>query len=194
MVRIVDIRLDGPTARGGRVHRDWVKVLADTGELDPVLVTHDGRLVDGRHRLEAAVARGEEQLAVIEVDVDDELEALVASARANAHRGLPMTTTERRALVTELLIRAPEWADRRIAAVAGVSPTTVGAVRRASGVHSGQRVGRDGRTYRCTTPREAAAPPSTTGHGAPVSSPRRRRGMVALMRWLFTALRRALGR
>jgi hypothetical protein len=157
---VIEVRTDWPTARGGRIDKGWVRVLANAGELDPIIVSRrEHQLIDGRHRLAAAIARGEEFIEIVELDVQGELEALEQSARTNAHCGLPLTTADRRALVREILQRAPEWSDRRIATVAGVSPTTAGAVRRRlrdeGGVQTGQfRVGRDSKT-RAYVPKDA---------------------------------------
>jgi ParB-like chromosome segregation protein Spo0J len=169
-----------------------VRTLVDVDEVDPVVVSKgEHQLIDGRHRLAAAVARGDQHIECVEVDVCDELEALEHSALANAHRGLPLTTGERRALVGEILRRAPEWADRRIAGVAGVSPTTVGTLRRRlvadATVQSGHhRVGRDGRT-RAYAPKPPSPDGPATDGGPPAAPPAARRG-----RWLGL-LRRLVG-
>lgn len=183
-IRVVDIQTTWPTARGGKLNTDWLRTLGDVGELEPIAVSQaEHQLIDGRHRLAVAVARGEQHVEVVEVDVSDELEALEYSARVNLHRGLPLTTAERRALVREFLLRAPEWSDRRIAVVAGVSPTTVGALRRRISpdacVQNGHRVGRDGRT-RAYVAKESSAKGAADG-GAPTVPPAMRRRWLHLL-------------
>ena len=176
-IPVTGVRMDWPTARGGRIDKRWVRALANAGELDPIVVSRrEHQLIDGQHRLAAAIARGDEFIEIAELEVHDELDALEHSARANAHCGLPLTTADRRALVRAILLRAPEWSDRRIAAVAGVSPTTAGAVRRRlrdeGRVQTGQfRVGRDAKTRAYAAKDANPEKPPGTGRPAVATEP-----------------------
>ncbi|MGW1895267.1 helix-turn-helix domain-containing protein [Streptomyces sp. NPDC002004] len=140
-------RLDG-------LSHDHVQVLAACGkEFEPILVHREaGRVVDGMHRLQAAILRGRRDIAVRYVE-GSSAELFVRSVQANTSHGLPLTLKDRKAAVARILASHPHWSDRAIAAVAGVSPKTVGAARgRCSSEESPQsnqsttaRVGRDGR-------------------------------------------------
>ncbi|MFI5773824.1 helix-turn-helix domain-containing protein [Streptomyces sp. NPDC051658] len=146
---------------GGLCH-DHAQVLAESGrELEPILVHKaTGRVVDGMHRLRAAILRGARDLPVRYVE-GSSADLFVRSVAANTRHGLPLTLKDRRAAVVRILASHPHWSDRAIAAVSGVSPKTVGAARRrcsseesphskdgddTSGVSEATaRVGRDGR-------------------------------------------------
>jgi hypothetical protein len=72
----------------------------------------------------------------------------------NAVNGLPLTRADRTAAALRILAIHPYWSDRAIAAVAALSPKTVGAIRRRSSEEipqSNSRIGRDGR-YRPVDP------------------------------------------
>lgn len=69
----------------------------------PVTVQVDTlRLIDGRHRLEAAILLGRSQLVARLVEAPDD-QLFAARVRANAVHGLPLTREERRRAVTDLL-------------------------------------------------------------------------------------------
>lgn len=103
-------------------------------------------VIDGVHRLRAAVARGDTHVEAIFFDGSDR-EAFALAVRLNAQHGLALTRADRRRAVERLVTLWPEWSDRTIAGVAGVSPKTVGERRRTLGGMRavGHRVGRDGR-------------------------------------------------
>ncbi|MDA8295250.1 MAG: ParB/RepB/Spo0J family partition protein [Actinomycetota bacterium] len=199
-IPVTDVRTAWPTARGGRIDKGWVRALVNADELAPIVVSRDEhQLIDGQHRLAAAIARGDKYIEIVELDVRDELDALEHSARANAHHGLPLTTADRRALVRAILLRAPEWSDRRVATIAGVSPTTAGAVRQRlqdeGSVQTGQfRVGRDARTREYVAKSPGPDGQHVVGVG-PVSAAPRCRGwhllerLRRLVRSILTALR-----
>ncbi len=115
----------------------------------PIVVSAEAHLIDGEHRVHAARARGWDHLpaTVVACPAEDlHLKAIELNTRAS----LALTRGERRAAVGLLLERHPDWADRRIAAVCGVSPSTVGAARQeVSGVQTGhlKRRGGDGKAY-----------------------------------------------
>lgn len=92
--------------------------------------TERGRLlVDGWHRFSAAKAKGLHQIEV-RVRTGTYREAVEYAATANLRHGKPLTSKERIAVAETLLKLHPDWADRRIAAVAGCSQPTVGTRRR----------------------------------------------------------------
>ncbi|MFF1795759.1 ParB N-terminal domain-containing protein [Kitasatospora sp. NPDC058263] len=126
-----------------------VETLAQSGTaFDPILVHRaTRRVVDGMHRLRAAAMRGERQIRVRYLDGPEE-EIFIRSVEANVAHGLPLTLGDRRAAATRILATHPGWSDRAIARTTGLSPKTVGAIRRRSSEENPQssaRVGQDGR-------------------------------------------------
>ncbi|MFE9575444.1 ParB/RepB/Spo0J family partition protein [Nocardia sp. NPDC006044] len=99
------------------------------------------QVVDGWHRLCAARLRGEKTIAAVFFDGGPE-EAFVLAVKLNTAHGLPLTLAERKAAALRILVSYPDWSDRAIAAIAGVSPKTVSAIRRRSPVEVPQATGR----------------------------------------------------
>ncbi|NKZ08783.1 DUF1013 domain-containing protein [Actinomadura latina] len=122
---------------------------ADT-ELPPILVHRNTlRVIDGMHRLRAAQRRGATSIYVRYFD-GDEREAFVMSVRLNSAHGLPLTLADRKNAALRIINYHPEWSDRAIAALVGISDKTVGAIRRREGDNLPQpaaRIGRDNETY-----------------------------------------------
>ena len=105
------------------------------------------RVIDGMHRLRAAKLRGDETILVRFFDGDDR-EAFLLSVDANIKHGLPLSRADREAAAGRILMLFPQWSDRAVAAAAGLSATTVSAIRRRltlPGEGKSIRVGRDGR-------------------------------------------------
>jgi ParB-like chromosome segregation protein Spo0J len=126
---------------------EWIEHLAEVfDELPPLLVTHDRVLLDGHHRLAAALCLGLTEVLARTVPADDPVARTETAALAN-HHGLRHTLKERRAIADRLLRDAPEFSDRRIARAAGMSPTTIGTRRRALAavqLHSSKSPGHPG--------------------------------------------------
>jgi ParB-like chromosome segregation protein Spo0J len=128
---------------------EHAQVLAEAdGPLPPILVQRGTmRVIDGMHRLRAAILRGESTVAVRYFD-GDEAQAFAAAVRANVTHGLPLTLSDREAAVGRLIAMFPDWSDRRMARIAGLAPSTVAAIRSrvgASADAASARIGRDGR-------------------------------------------------
>lgn len=139
---------DSPRTNGHS--EDHVRALAEVSEgLPPILVhAQTLRVIDGMHRWHAAQLRGDEDIAVIFVDGDED-DVFVRAVRENISHGLPLTLDDRRAAALRILIAHPELSDRSVAGICGLSPKTVGAVRSRSTEEiprSTVRVGKDGRT------------------------------------------------
>ena len=119
---------DSPRLEG--LNDGHARALAESGTaFEPILVHRDtGRVVDGMHRLRAAMLRGERRIAVLYVD-GASADLFIRSVQANINHGLPLTLGDRKAAALRILATHPHWSDRAIAAVTGVSPKTVGAVR-----------------------------------------------------------------
>ncbi|MFI7003578.1 ParB/RepB/Spo0J family partition protein [Nocardia sp. NPDC050175] len=104
------------------------------------------QVVDGWHRLCAARLRGEKSITAVFFDGGPE-EAFVLAVKLNTAHGLPLSLAERKAAALRILVSYPDWSDRAVAAIAGVSPKTVSAIRRRSPVevpHATSRIARNG--------------------------------------------------
>ncbi|MFC6073303.1 winged helix-turn-helix transcriptional regulator [Microbispora bryophytorum] len=127
-----------------------VRLLAETDRpFDPLLVHRPTmRVIDGVHRLRAAVLRGRSEIAVRFFD-GSEADAFVLSVRLNVGHGLPLTLDERKEAARRIITSHPQWSDRGVAESTGLSAKTVAGVRRrlgGSGELQHSRVGRDGRS------------------------------------------------
>ncbi|KJK51720.1 hypothetical protein UK23_06205 [Lentzea aerocolonigenes] len=128
---------------------DHARMLAQVeGELPPVVVhRRTMRVVDGMHRIRAALLRGEEQIEVRYVDVPEQ-ELFLLAVRLNAHHGLPLSSADRRAAAARILTSHPQWSDRAIAAATGLAAKTVSGIRQGNATDLAPpetRIGRDGR-------------------------------------------------
>lgn len=128
---------------------DHCRVLAELASpLPPIVVLRATMaVIDGAHRLRAAVLRGEHEVDVQFFD-GSEGEAFVLAVRMNAQHGLPLSRADRNAAAARIIESHPQWSDRAIATIAGLAPNTVGAIRRRVTAQPDQlhsRVGRDGR-------------------------------------------------
>ncbi len=138
---------DSPRSRG--VDPAHVRLLAGLdAPLPPVLVHRQTmRVIDGAHRLTAAAWSGAERIRVRFFDGDED-EAFVLAVAANNAHGLPLSFADRSAAAVRILRAHPEWSDRALASVAGISAGSVRALRAAAqGVPAppAARIGRDGR-------------------------------------------------
>lgn len=133
-------RLDGE-------NHDHVRALAETtGALPPILVHRATmRVIDGMHRLRAAILTGRQHIPVRYVD-GAEADIFLAAVRANVEHGLPLSLADREAAATRILTTHPQWSDRAIAETTGLASTTVGRIRqRTATTHPAARIGKDGR-------------------------------------------------
>jgi hypothetical protein len=117
-------------------------------QLPPILVHRPTmQIIDGMHRLQAAILRGDSTIAVEFFDGSRQ-DAFLHAVRANVEHGLPLTHADRVAAVVRIIASHPQLSDRAIAQVAGVSAPTVGSIRRRTttgGAPQVERIGRDGR-------------------------------------------------
>ncbi len=140
------------TADSPRIHGEQVehtKLLAATEAVLPPIVVHRPtmRVVDGMHRLKAAVLRGEDTVDVLFFSGGD-ADAFVLAVELNHAHGLPLSTADRKVAAARIVDSHPMWSNRRISAVTGLSADTVAKIRQCSTDRIGQsnvRVGRDGR-------------------------------------------------
>ncbi|MEW2353502.1 ParB/RepB/Spo0J family partition protein [Spirillospora sp. NPDC029432] len=147
----VDELSPGVYLRQGGTNAAHVQLLLDatgSAELPPVLVQEEGwRVIDGLHRLEVARLRGDHSIKARFLDCTD-AEALVLAMKANSSHGLPLSKADRVAGAERVLTTHPEWSDRAIAGITGLSAKTIASLRNrsAGGTHAGgKRIGRDGR-------------------------------------------------
>ncbi|MET9147761.1 MULTISPECIES: winged helix-turn-helix transcriptional regulator [unclassified Streptomyces] len=138
---------ESPRSNGTDIER--CRELAETeGELPAIVVHRETmRVVDGAHRLRAAELRGDDLIAVRFFD-GPARDAYVLAVEANTRHGTPLSRAERTAAATRIIASHPQWSDRAIAQVAGLSAHTVAALRQRSRERTAQsnsRIGRDGR-------------------------------------------------
>lgn len=140
-------RGDSPRVLG--MDDDHVRRLAEVdAELPPILVHRETmRVIDGMHRLGAAILNGRQMIDVRFFEGSDEA-AFLAAVRANTTHGLPLSLQDRRVAALRIIESHPSMSDRAIAEVAGLSAKTISNLRRCSTADSPQlngRVGKDGR-------------------------------------------------
>jgi ParB-like chromosome segregation protein Spo0J len=128
---------------------EHIRSLAELeNKLPPILVHRKTmRVIDGMHRLKAAILRGERTIEAIFYDGDD-AEAFMMAVKANIKHGLPLSLSDRKAAAARIVRSSPHMSDRAIAEVSGLSAKTVGAIRWDSAdelAEAHRRVGRDGR-------------------------------------------------
>jgi ParB-like chromosome segregation protein Spo0J len=125
------------------------RTLAETETPLPPIIVHAQtmRVIDGAHRLRAAVINGLTHVnARIFHGSDDE--AFVEAVRNNGAHGKPLNRVEREAAARRILSSHPDWSDRAIADVCAVSARTIASLRQSAsdaGLQLNARVGRDGR-------------------------------------------------
>jgi ParB-like chromosome segregation protein Spo0J len=138
----------GDTPRLAGEDPDHVEALMAAPYLPPIVVHRPTmRVIDGRHRLRAAVRQGESTIAARLLDCDED-EAFVIAVGLNVAHGLPLALADRKRAAERIIGNYPQWSDRRVAAVTGVSPGTVAEIRRRAGHASTaieRRIGQDGR-------------------------------------------------
>ncbi|MFI6704150.1 ParB N-terminal domain-containing protein [Streptomyces sp. NPDC050509] len=145
----VELLLPADSPRIGGEISSHVQTLTETGGILPPITVHRStmRIIDGTHRVRSAILRGEHTIRVNFFD-GTEQDAFVLGVRLNVGHGLPLTLAERRSAAARIVVSHPQWSDRAIASATGLSPKTVGEVRKRTAGTAHQplvRVGRDGR-------------------------------------------------
>ncbi len=125
------------------------RMLADLAEALPPIAVHRPtmRVIDGTHRVRAALLAGKSRILAKLYDCSEDA-AFILSVKANVTHGLPLLLTDRRAAAERVINTHPDWSDRAVAAVTGLSDKTVGTLRDSSSAEppqSNARMGRDGR-------------------------------------------------
>ncbi|WP_211268714.1 ParB/RepB/Spo0J family partition protein [Actinoplanes subtropicus] len=123
-------------------------MVATQGELPPIVVHRPTmRVIDGAHRVHAALRRGEATIAGRFYDGPED-DAFVLSVWLNISHGLPLALADRKRAAERIAVSHPQWSDRRVAAVTGISPGTVADIRRrvaGTSARDSSRIGQDGR-------------------------------------------------
>lgn len=124
------------------------RMLAGIDAKLPPIIVHCGsmRVIDGTHRLGAALLRGEDTIEA-RLFEGSEQEAFLLAVKANITHGLPLSLDDRIAAAERIIGFRPAWSDRVIAEATGLGIRTVGGIRRRLGTEdgTGERIGRDGR-------------------------------------------------
>jgi transposase-like protein len=130
-----------------------VRLLADAAgsvRLPSILVQKSGsRIIDGLHRLEVAKLRGEWTISARIVDCTD-VEALVLAIKTNTLHGLPLSRADRISGAKRMLTAHPDWSDRAVAGVTGLSAKSIASLRNSAADEVpfyGKRLGRDGKRH-----------------------------------------------
>lgn len=149
MVRI-DSLLPGDSPRLSGADKEHVRRLAEAGGGLPPVVVHRPamRIIDGTHRVHAALLEGREEIEAEFFDGSDD-EAFVKAVELNIVHGLPLTMAERKLAAARIIADCPERSDRAIARSCGLSGKTVAGIRRSAGDNPrpNARRGRDGRVH-----------------------------------------------
>lgn len=140
---------DGDSPRQHGLNMDHVRSLAEIGERLPPIAVHaqTSRVIDGAHRLHAARLRGDTTISAVMFHGTEQA-AFVLAVEANTSHGLPLSLADRREAATRIFTMFPQWSDRRLASVCGLSASTIADLRRRLGTdadNSEPRVGKDGK-------------------------------------------------
>ncbi|MFE1172787.1 ParB/RepB/Spo0J family partition protein [Streptomyces sp. NPDC058773] len=138
------------SARLAGENMEHAQTLARSETSFPPIIVHRSsmRIIDGMHRLRAAILQGRDEIDVRFFD-GDEKDAFVLAVERNVQHGLPLTLSDRTAAAERIVKSHPEWSDRAVATATGLAAKTVAAIRRRSAtehlpqLHS--RIGRDGK-------------------------------------------------
>jgi len=140
------LRGDSPRLSGE--DSEHIRALAQLDDRLPPIVVHRPtmRVIDGMHRLRAALLRGDRWIHARCFD-GDAREAFVLAVQSNTAHGLPLTLADRSAAAARILRSYPHWSDRAVAAATGLSAATVAAIRHRGSNCSApdSRIGLDGR-------------------------------------------------
>jgi hypothetical protein len=128
---------------------EHIRTLAESGRALPPIMVHmpSRNVIDGMHRIQAAILRGERDIEA-QFFHGSETDVFLLSVAANNKHGLPLSRQDRIVAAERTFALHPEWSDRMVAIVVGLSHRKIAAVRREAAGHSPQplaRIGRDGK-------------------------------------------------
>jgi hypothetical protein len=141
--------------RTGEVCAEHVRSLTQSQDRLPAIIVDAAtmRVIDGTHRLRAAVLRGADTIDV-RLFRGGPFEVFMLAVQMNREHSPPMSLAARSAEVVRILANRPEWSDRAIASVTGLASGTVATIRARGGSGSPAnetRVGRDGKVRPVST-------------------------------------------
>ncbi|GAA2902122.1 hypothetical protein Acy02nite_71160 [Actinoplanes cyaneus] len=146
-VRVDSLKLGDSPRLAGENAEHVEAISAADGVLPPIVVHRSSmRVIDGAHRVRAARRRGEESIAARFFDGSED-DAFVLSVWLNIAHGLPLALADRKRAAARIVTSHPQWSDRRVASVTGISPATVADIRKRTGgaEPATVRIGQDGR-------------------------------------------------
>lgn len=148
MVAIDSLLFDFSPRLGGE-DPEHVRMLAQaSGPLPPITVhAPTMRVIDGVHRVRAARLNCLSEIPARMLDCDEQ-SAFILAVKANISHGLPLSKDDRTTAAIQIIASHPDWSDRAVAAVTGLSDKTVSRIRALSVSATPQssiRRGRDGR-------------------------------------------------
>ncbi|MGH3240642.1 MAG: ParB/RepB/Spo0J family partition protein [Spirillospora sp.] len=145
---LIDSLLPADSPRAGQLDLQHVRKLMAVRKLPPIIVHRPTmRVIDGMHRVQATVLmdRTEIEARFFDGTIED---AFVLAVRMNIRHGLQLSRTQRSAAAKRIMVLRPDWSNRVVAAVSGLSAKTVAEIRRRASDEIPQlptRVGLDGR-------------------------------------------------
>lgn len=148
LMEISSLDLSGPPgpADADPMHLEATVVVQ--GKLPPIVVHRSTmQVICGHHRVQAALRRGESTITGRFFDGSGD-EAFVLSVLLNVSHGRPLDLADRKRAAESVTNSHPQWSDRRVAAVTGISPGTVADIRRrvaGASAPDSSRIGQDGR-------------------------------------------------
>lgn len=154
----VDTLVVGNHLRAGGLDEGHVAAFCELeGRWPPLLIwaSQPEVVLDGAHRLAAARRLGHDTVQVLAFEGNPD-QAFVEAVRRNIGHGLPLSVADRTRAGEHMLRRHPDWSNRRIAEVCGLSPHTVAKLRE-SPPSGGKQPG-------------PIAPASTVASAAPVAA------------------------
>lgn len=149
-VEVATLSLTGSPRASGHCPEHVQSLAAAQNPLPPIIVHRATmRVIDGFHRVMAAISKGESRIAAVFFDGSEE-DAFALAVQANVTHGLPLALADRKRAARRIIHAHPEWSDRRIASVTGIAPGTVAGIRRTIAPPldaRSSRTGRDGRRH-----------------------------------------------
>ncbi len=144
----IELLRSGISPRAAEDEKHIFRLAQTESPLPPILVHRPSmRIIDGMHRLKAAMLRGETEIKAIFFDGSEE-DAFILAVQENVTHGLPLPLPDRKSAAARIISSHPDLSDRAIAARTGLATKTVAALRRRSCGDSPQsniRRGLDGR-------------------------------------------------
>ncbi|MFJ9365462.1 ParB N-terminal domain-containing protein [Nocardia sp. NPDC101769] len=136
------LRIDTTIRQSGENSRH-VTALSEVAAALPPIVVHRSRMtvIDGAHRVRAAMCSGSQWIDAVYFDGDDG-QALLLAVRLNSRHGLPLSAADRKAAAEQALSFYPDWSDRKLAEVIGLPERTIAAVRKRSAARPGRHLTR----------------------------------------------------